>query len=342
MLVASTRTLSVISSHSDVGCRSADASAARTSSANAGWAIWRGETFTETANGAAGGAPCHRDPLLRHGDEVGRREQPAIRVLPSEEGLHRHGVAVGQSDDRLVVGLEGSGPDRLTQFALRLEAHHGARPHPVIEELVPRPAAFLRPVQGGVRVTNEVLGRILGTLGDGDADARGDDDLTGRQRDGMRDRPAEPGRDVGRFALAPHVLAKDHELVAPEPADGVTRAEARPQPLPDADQHLVPRGVPQAVVDDLEPVEVEEHHGHRMGAPLGPRHGLLQPVHEERPVRKAGEWVVERLVSQLLLRAQPRGHVLPALCHRGREHECRERHAGVEDLEVDHPQGQRF
>ena len=67
----------------------------------------------------------------------------------------------------------------------------------------------------------------------------------------------------------------------------------------DVDEQLVAGAVAEAVVDDLEAVEVEEQHGDARPA-LGARQGLREPVDEERPVGQAGERVVEGLAGELV------------------------------------------
>ena len=74
-------------------------------------------------------------------------------------------------------------------------------------------------------------------------------------------------------------------------------------------QQLVAGAVAEAVVDLLEAVEVDEQHREHL---LGPRRAgerLVEPVAEERAVRKPGEAVVERLTRQLLLEPNPLGDV---------------------------------
>ncbi len=58
------------------------------------------------------------------------------------------------------------------------------------------------------------------------------------------------------------------------------------EPPRDGGQQLVAQAVPQAVVHELEVVEVEAEE--RGGAPVspGPRHGVRQPVGEQRSVGK--------------------------------------------------------
>ena len=62
-------------------------------------------------------------------------------------------------------------------------------------------------------------------------------------------------------SLVAHALDHDHELVAADPADQVVRAEVGPQPAGHRDEQLVADAVAERVVDELEPVEVEEQDG---------------------------------------------------------------------------------
>ena len=79
------------------------------------------------------------------------------------------------------------------------------------------------------------------------------------------------------------------ELVAAEPGDQVGAGE-RGEPLRDADQHLVPGGVPVAVVDLLEVVQVEHDRDERLAGRVGEQGGG-QPE-EGAAVGQPGERVV--------------------------------------------------
>src|SRR5215216_770483 len=70
-----------------------------------------------------------------------------------------------------------------------------------------------------------------------------------------------------------------------------------------------PAAWPQAVVDLLEPVQVDEQHRHRRGLALGPLEGVVDPVLEQGPVGQRGQRVVERLVDQLVLELAALGDV---------------------------------
>ena len=66
-------------------------------------------------------------------------------------------------------------------------------------------------------------------------------------------------------------------------------------------QQFVADGMAETVVHELEPVDVEEHHGRQMSAARGPREGARHGFDEQQAVRQPGERVVQRLMAQLLL-----------------------------------------
>jgi hypothetical protein len=118
----------------------------------------------------------------------------------------------------------------------------------------------------------------------GDADRCADEELLALDVEGsahLGDDPA--GHHLG-LQPAPVVLQQHGELVAAEPRHGVRRADARRQARGDGAQELVAGGVADAVVDRLEPVEVDEAHA-QIGLATG-RHveRVLQAVQEERAV----------------------------------------------------------
>src|ERR1051326_5345926 len=76
----------------------------------------------------------------------------------------------------------------------------------------------------------------------------------------------------------------------------------RPHPPRDLREELVADRVPEAVVDELEVIEVEIHHRERPAVALRLRDGGEDAVAEEEAVRKTGERVVIRLILELLLR----------------------------------------
>ncbi len=63
----------------------------------------------------------------------------------------------------------------------------------------------------------------------------------------------------------------------------------------------LPRRMTRSVVDPLEAVEVAEQHGDLAPVASRPGQGSVEAVDEQRPVRQAGEVVVQRRVGELFL-----------------------------------------
>ncbi len=169
-------------------------------------------------------------------------------------------------------------------------------------------AAALRVVHRHVGAAHQRL-RVGAVLGEHrDADARAD--LAPRSLDDERrlERAEDFLADAQR---GPHVARgrKDEgELVAAEARDRVGLAHQLPEARGDLLQHDVAAVVAERVVDLLEPVQIEKHQSDRLSAPARDAHRLVHPVEQERPVRKAREHVVERLLLE-------RRHLRLALAH---------------------------
>jgi hypothetical protein len=67
------------------------------------------------------------------------------------------------------------------------------------------------------------------------------------------------------------------------------------------DQQLVPGAVAEAVVYDLEVVQVDEEDRDARLVPAQAGKGKREPVEEERPVRQVGEGVMQDPVGQPVL-----------------------------------------
>ena len=149
-----------------------------------------------------------------------------------------------------------------------------------------------------------------GWVREGDTDAGGDDDVEPADRDRVGQRAADPIGEVDRRALAGQVLGDDDELVAAEPGDGVSVADRAAQPVGDLGEHLVAGGVPEAVVDGLELVEVDEQQPDRAGGAGLAGQRLPDALHQPGPVRQPGQRVVAGQPGQLGFGALAGGDVV--------------------------------
>ena len=91
------------------------------------------------------------------------------------------------------------------------------------------------------------------------------------------------------------------ELVAALSPDDVARAAGPAQALGDGGQELVAGLVPEAVVDELEVVEVDVEDGERSPAVLHVRDRGVEPASELVAVGQAGQRIVIGAVGELLL-----------------------------------------
>ena len=83
------------------------------------------------------------------------------------------------------------------------------------------------------------------------------------------------------------------------------------QPLRDGEQHGVARSVAEAVIDQLEFVQVHEQDRERGPLASRPGHGMPDALHEQRPVGQIRDGIVERLVRELLLERFAFAHIAP-------------------------------
>ncbi len=129
-------------------------------------------------------------------------------------------------------------------------------------------------------------------------------------REGLGHPLENPIGDQRRVALVSDILEEHGELVASEAGDRVPRSEEPFQLPSERGEQLIARGMPQAVVDVLEAVDVEEEDGEGIAlAPAGDAEGAVQPVLEESPAGKVREPVEEGVAEELLLRLLPLGDV---------------------------------
>ena len=145
------------------------------------------------------------------------------------------------------------------------------------------------------------MGVLAGARG-GDAEARADAEgvLTDRER------PAEGVQERARRGLPGRRPDQGQELVATEPRQQRVLVGAPAQPLGDGHEQRVADGVPEAVVDALEVVEVDEDDRDRLR--FGDR--VREPLAEQRAVGQAGQRVVPGVMTQYgLAAAQPAGQL---------------------------------
>ena len=234
---------------------------------------------------------------------------PALRMVPPDERLEAEHLPGFEVDQRLVLEEELGSSQRQPELALEPMAVLGVRLDARAGELDGSGSTHLGDVHGGVGLAQELalLVAILGAQGDADAGGDVKHVVVDDQRSGQL---VEHLRRHERGVLGLGDLRQDHdELVATETSQCVLAPQTARQPAGHVDEHLVSHIVAEAVVDDLEIVEVEEQHGQRGGAAPGPNQRLLHAVGEEKSVGEPGQRVVVREVLETLLGLLPLGDV---------------------------------
>jgi hypothetical protein len=255
--------------------------------------------------------------FLGDGDEARRGHQAEVRMPPAQQGFHAGDLLRPQIELRLVVQGKFVPLQRMTQARFQREPLERIRPDVLGEELEIVFALLFREIHGDVGVFHQRLlvlrvGRIHA-----DADARRHPALLPQHDDRLHGRGEELARGDGDLLRIRHLLQEHHEFVAAQARDDIARAQAVLETRAHFLQQLVSRFVPQGVVDDLEAVEVDEHHGKAAAVALRHLDLVVEELAEHHPVRQRGERVVC-------------GHVLDAFLGPLALHE-------LADLAADHP-----
>ena len=146
---------------------------------------------------------------------------------------------------------------------------------------------------------------------DRDPDAGRHEHLVGADHQRLGEDGDEPPGDRRHRLRTRQVRAEQHELVAAEAGEQVAGSQRVPQPLRDGHEQVVTRGVTEAVVDQLEVVEVDEEHGRLPSAGVvvgGKMSG--DALAEAGPVEQPGHHVVRGLVAETVAERLPLGDVL--------------------------------
>ena len=253
--------------------------------------------------------------MLRHGNEFGRGKESPGRVHPAGKGFKAGDGAVGDGVDGLVEGDELS--------LLQPGVHFGAQAEDVYR-LGNR--VFIVAVLVGGETQAGPLGLLQGLVGAVDHIRRGG--APGNVRNGA-------DAHTGEYGVAPHGAGNSHGLVdtvheffglLPEPRRSRQRGQdgkfvparaVEPGVLPygllepsaDDKQDPVPVDVPNLLVDELEPVEVERGGTENLPGTFPALQGPVQVLDEGGAVREAGEVVKIGLPGEALFESLSLGEV---------------------------------
>ena len=163
----------------------------------------------------------HDAGLLGQRNELVRREQPALRVLPANERLHVGDGAGVEVDERLVVHDELAQIDGVAQLADELQPR--ARVAVLLVRVEGMSAARrLRLVHRHIGVPQEAVGILAMFREDRDPHARGHLDVDAVDREAVLERARDPVADLRGRSRAGQ---QHRELVAAETGQDVVGAQ---------------------------------------------------------------------------------------------------------------------
>jgi len=241
--------------------------------------------------------------LLGVRQEAGRRHEAGLGILPANERLDAEQPACREVvhrlvvEDELLLGQRAAQPGCERELAARLAGVVG------VQREVVAPAA-LGLVHGCVGVLEDLGGGAAVARPDRDADRGADPELGAVDHQRGVQRLEDPGTRRAR-RVGSETGADQHELVAAKAREQVAAARDRADPLGDLAQHPVAGGVSERVVDELELVEIDVQRRDRATVTCRACELASQLLLDARPVREAGQRVVEREVGQALLGLLP-------------------------------------
>ena len=251
----------------------------------------------------------HHACVLRKGNEIGRRNQTQLGVLPSQQRLEPGNLQAAQIDDRLVVDHQLIVEQRAPQAVLEGDPQQSLGIYNGVEELVVVSSFSLCLIHGRVGILDERLG-LLAVFGvEADSDAGGDEELATFHGKGML-YGLEDLLGHARGILGMGELRQQKcELVAAEAGHGVAFADTALNPPGHSLQQLISRRVAEGIVDDLKAIEVQEEDRQPLVSSLGVGESDGQPVLEEKAIGQTGQGVVVSQVLDLFFGVGPLGHI---------------------------------
>ena len=169
--------------------------------------------------------------LLGQADELRRRQQPSVGVVPADEGLDREHLARRHLDLGLVVDDQLAVVERLAQLDLVLELPAHLGPQRLVEDLDAIATELLGRVHGRVGVAQQVVGVLRRLEREGDPDAGRGGHLVALDVERAAEGLAQLAGHRHGLALAVQVLGQDHQLVAAHPGQQRARRAGLAAPV---------------------------------------------------------------------------------------------------------------
>jgi hypothetical protein len=251
-------------------------------------------------------------------------------MLPSDQCLNGTHPAIVESHDGLIEHSELAPLDGASEISLELEPAHGVCIHPQMEHCIPGLAMALRLVHGQIGIPQQIVRSAFAWAANRDADTGGNEHIPATEAEWSGKVMEDPVGHQARFLRLSNTFEKNRELVAAQTGDGILRSQAGLDAPGNRQQELVTDVVSQAVVNQLEIVEVKEKHGDRLAVAFGTRKSVGQPIQEQGAIREAGQRIRESLMGERFLEFFPLTDV-PVGCDNAANARVRKK-VGCDDL----------
>ena len=245
--------------------------------------------------------------FLHDGNEAVRQHQAMAGTAPAQQHFHAMQAARGDIDDGLVKQFELLQRQRRAQAAFQVEVQGRRLVHRLREELVIIAAIALGVVHGRIGMAHQGVDIAAIVRIQADADRRRDVQHVAVERKGGRQRLDDLLGHARRFVGVADARHQHDEFIAAQARHRVAGAHRAAQPGSHFLEQHVARHVAQRIVDGLETVQVDEHHGQLAPGALRGQHGPFQPVRQQRAVRQARQVVVVSHVMHARLGLAPLG-----------------------------------
>jgi hypothetical protein len=225
--------------------------------------------------------------VLGDRDEVQRRHEAALGVVPPQEGLDRHDVAGGQPEDRLEVQDELVALDRAAQPAGHQQLLQRVR-RPAVGEDDPRAVGAPRLAHRGLGVAQQrlLVAGVAGQHARSDPGAQLELLAVDLQRLGGRGDDV-PGGGLGEHVrVAVDVREQDGDLPVSEAGDERGVGHRGPHAVGDLAYHGRVGVAPQAGGDEIEAVEAGVQHDDTAVLLACARGGQAQVLEQQRARRQ--------------------------------------------------------
>ena len=170
---------------------------------------------------------------------------------------------------------------RPPQRRLQLQELDRAVVHAGVELDAAAASLRLRAIQRRVRVAKDVLGMRVRRAAVGDADRSAAEDFESAQPERNAQLFPQTVGDLACVGGGGDVLEQDGEFVSAQASHAVAGPQAGLEPSGNFDQELVAADVPEAVVDHLEAVDVQDQDGEAGLVPaLLQRQAMLEAIEE--------------------------------------------------------------